>query len=553
MGKVQDMIKEIVKKTLLWLEFLPAQEFYLTIQEQATFQENVMKNRILYRGDPSEMDQFFHQTARDLVQRARFWASSPSKGLNIRKFHSGLPGMIVNVLADIVVTDMLNVEFPDNDMSGLSKVWDDVAAENRFKKLVTHAIQEVLVVGDGAFKVSIDTDLSDVPILEFFGGELVEFDFNRGRIQEIRFLGRYEQNKRNYTLIERYGPGYVKYELLTQGGDQVPLSTVDDLAELQDLDWDGDYMMAVPLLIYPSPKWAGRGRSIYDLKTDSFDALDETISQWQDAIRLGRIKRYIPESMLPKDPATGETLPVNPLDNQFTALADSMRENGEARILTEQPIIAYDSYIATYINNLDMCLQGIVSPSTLGIDTKKLDNAEAQREKEKTTLYTRQKIISVLQEVLPSLVDVTLKAYGTLNKQTVKDVGCTVEFGEYANPSFEAQVDVLSRAAGAAIMSIEAQVETLWGDTKDKKWKATEVSRIKALKGILETEEPSVRPHGFKEDLEGVNGMGGPVNRDSNADGAGLVRADGEALEPSHRVGDAGRLPVDTVAGGSTS
>lgn len=533
MGKLQDYVKEIVRKTLLWLEFVPAQESFLMIQERATFQENVMKNRILYRGDPSELDQFFHQSARDLVQKSRFWASSPSKGLNIRKFHSGLPGMIVNVLADIVVTDMLNVDFGKDDKNTMSKVWEDIADENEFKKLVTDAIQEVLIVGDGAFKISIDTDLSKLPIIEFFSGEHVEYEFNRGRIKEIRFLGRYEQGKKNYTLIERYGAGYVKYELLSPNGDPVPLDAVDELVGLKDLMWSGDHLLAVPLLVYPSPKWRGRGRSIFDLKTDAFDALDETISQWQDAIRLGRIKRYIPESMLPRDPSTGETLPVNPLDNQFTALADSMRENGEARIVTEQPSIAYDSYIATYINNLDMCLQGIVSPSTLGIDTKKLDNAEAQREKEKTTLYSRQKIISVLQEVLPELVNVTLKAYQTLNEMSVQEVECTIEFGEYANPSFEAQVEVLARAAGASIMSIEAQVETLWGDTKEKEWKAKEVSRIKALRGIMETEEPSVRPHGFADDLEGVaDELDRSADSDTHAVGAGSVRADGTITEP---------------------
>ena len=42
-----------------------------------------------------------------------------------------------------------------------------------------------------------------------------------------------------------------------------------------------------------------------------------------------------------------------------------------------------------------------MSPSTLGIDVKKLDNAEAQREKEKATLYSRNNIVGQLQKVLP--------------------------------------------------------------------------------------------------------------------------------------------------------
>lgn len=71
--------------------------------------------------------------------------------------------------------------------------------------------------------------------------------------------------------------------------------------------------------------------------------------------------------------------------------------------------------MSSYITALDLCLQGIISPSTLGIDTKKLDNADAQREKEKTTLYTRQNLVKITQNALQSLVAVVLNADGELN------------------------------------------------------------------------------------------------------------------------------------------
>ena len=46
-------------------------------------------------------------------------------------------------------------------------------------------------------------------------------------------------------------------------------------------------------------------------------------------------------------------------------------------------------------------------------------------------------------------------------------------------------------------MSIEAQVEELWGDTKDEQWKIEEINRIKEEKGIVNIEEPSIN-----DDLE---------------------------------------------------
>ena len=131
-----------------------------------------------------------------------------------------------------------------------------------------------------------------------------------------------------------------------------------------------------------------------------------------------------------------------------------------------------------------------MSPSTLGIDVKKLDNAEAQREKEKATLYSRNNIVNQLQKVLPKLIDIVFKAYDTYNLVEIKDIDIDVTFGEYANPSFESQVETISKAKTGGIMSVEASIEELYGDTKDDEWKQEEVARLKAEQGITEMDEP---------------------------------------------------------------
>lgn len=129
----------------------------------------------------------------------------------------------------------------------------------------------------------------------------------------------------------------------------------------------------------------------------------------------------------------------------------------------------------------------------MGIDVKKLDNAEAQREKEKATLYTRNAIVEALQNTLPELVFACLNCYNILMQQPLEEVKADISFGEYANPSFESQVETLAKARpGVPMMSIEAQVEELYGDSKDEEWKAEEVKRLKAEQGIAEVEEPGV-------------------------------------------------------------
>lgn len=168
-----------------------------------------------------------------------------------------------------------------------------------------------------------------------------------------------------------------------------------------------------------------------------------------DALRAGRAKTYIPECLVPHDPATGQILKPNPFDCRYFASDNDMSEKAENRINTDQPSIPHDSYLASYCTALDLCLQGVISPSTLGIDVKKLDNAEAQREKEKATLYTRNAIIEALQETLPDVVAACINAYHILLNQPIEVVEVEIPFGEYANPSFESQVETLSKARPA--------------------------------------------------------------------------------------------------------
>ena len=116
-------------------------------------------------------------------------------------------------------------------------------------------------------------------------------------------------------------------------------------------------------------------------------------------------------------------------DNRFIANESDMSENGKNEIKVTQPAIPSSNYLESYITALDACLQGIISPSTLGIDVKKLDNAEAQREKEKTTLYTRNDIIESLQECLPLLINNVLKALDVYNRKSIgADIEVTVNF-----------------------------------------------------------------------------------------------------------------------------
>ncbi len=187
----------------------------------------------------------------------------------------------------------------------------------------------------------------------------------------------------------------------------------------------------------------------------------------------------------------------NPFDNQFIKIGSSMKEDSKDQIDQIQANINYEAFVESYANTLDMCLQGIISPSTLGIDLKKTDNAEAQREKEKTTLYTRGKILDVLNEVIPLLVDTTLKVYDAMKKRNPGDYTATVSFGEYASPDFDSIVEVVGKAKSYGIMSLEQCIDELYGDSWTDEEKALEVQRIR--QGDTVIDEPAAWVDGLNK------------------------------------------------------
>jgi hypothetical protein len=471
----------------------------ITITEPFSYRTNVLRNRLWYRGDPSELDQFYKQSMTDSVGKSRFWAAVPSNGLGIRKIHSGLPAMVADRLSDIVVSDMDAITLKQQ---AETDTWEAISEDNDFPELLSGAVTEALTAGDGAFKITVDQNVSGYPLIEFYNGDQVEFKRTRGRLQEVLFYSDYTVDSKDYRLIETFGRKYIRYQLLDANGKQVPLSLVPEIADLKDIEYDGDFIMAVPLMVFKSTKWPGRGKSIFDSKADSFDALDEVISQWVDAIRAGRVQKYIPQDLVPINPETGELMRSNPFDNQFIKLNTGLAEDSKGQMDMVQPQILYEAFVASYSSALDMCLQGIISPSTLGIDLKKTDNAEAQREKEKATLYTRGKIVDRLNEVIPELVQTVMKVYDTMQNRTAGEYEASVTFGEYASPSFDAVVETVGKARTFGVMSIERAVEEMYGDTWTDEEKAAEVELLKKEQGFLEVEDTGINRDAPPDDLE---------------------------------------------------
>ena len=480
MGVIKNMIRN-------WLEIKSPDSLQIDIEQLTNFEGQAFINNIWYRGDASELNQLYEQLD-DRLGNTHFWGSKPTVGMNIRKIHTGLPAMIIDTLADVSTDDLNKIETVKRN-----EEWKKIAEENNIKELIRDSVVGCLSIGDGAFKWSIDTDISNYPIIEFYDGSRVDFEYERGRLIAIIFKTKKIINKQKYTLLERYDKKGISYKLVNKEGVELKIDDYSELAKkYKPVENQNKFIMALPIMFRKSKKYYGRGKSLFDGKLDNFDAFDEVWSQWMLALRKGQIKTYIPESLLPRDPNTGVLLRGSDFDNDYISIEETISEDNKSKIETTQGQIQHDALLSTYITALDQCLTGLISPSTLGIDTKKIDNAEATREKEKTTLYKRNQIIEVLNKTIKDIVDITFKVYDTMNKKPIIKTEATVTFGGYANPSFEAQIETVGKAKTNGIMSVETSIEELYGDTKDDKWKKEEVKRIKNESGIVEMDEPAI-------------------------------------------------------------
>ena len=180
MEKLNENIKKTVRS---WLNVTPANPYNFQINEMLDFEGHAIRNRIWYRGDSNELEQFYQQN-RENADRHKFWASKCTPGMDMRKIHTGLPGLIVRTLTSVVLPDMEKFEF---EAPAQEKIWNEIEKDNNFRKKIESALKETLYVGDGAFKVAIDTTISDYPILEWYPGDRVEFIYQRDRIREIVF------------------------------------------------------------------------------------------------------------------------------------------------------------------------------------------------------------------------------------------------------------------------------------------------------------------------------------------------------------------------------
>ena len=431
-----------------------------------------------------------------------FWAISSTEA-QIKRTHSGQPRNIVDTLVNIMPFPLISA---GDDTKKLQAVVKESGLEQVYKD---EQLPLTLVEGWGCWKINWDKDVSDYPSVEYVSAENVDFIYKNGKIIGIVFKNYYTSDKKRYLLLEtrsiEWKPNSAAaegsegervlvitnelYELPTNtaaGDDDTLLKKVDlkSVSELESVEerieiGPFDKLFAVPcvLLGNTSRQW-GYGRSIFTGKIDLFDDLDQALSQSSNAVRLSTPIEYIDEEYLERDK---NGLPKKPkaYDRKYVMMKGQKNGDGVATgqpVQITQPNVEFSRYSDHAVQILLQILNGILSPATLGIDIAKKDNAAAQREKEKVTIFTRNALINGEERILRSLMEQMLmaKEFMDTGAVSVHSYDISVKFNEFADDSFENKLEALGKAYDMEEISTDMYLNKLYGDTLSEEERAAE-------------------------------------------------------------------------------
>ena len=460
--------------------------------DEAIRRSNIKANRIWYLGDGDELLNWYtnQQTygwadnpIYNRNKRQYFWGMSVNEA--VKRVHSGIPRAIIDTISSIVGMP----EIKCNDAVA-TQILDDIFETNNFEYMLCQQSRPMtLCEGDGAWKININPVLSNDPLIEYYGAEDWDPLYKSNILIGMLFKSYYkDKDNKDYVLFEsrtlRPEGLAVEYKLFQLAKNNALMSCkidkLPELADLKDMLFQGIHcLLAVPNKYYFDPLHNGRGKSIYDGKLDLFDMMDEILTQAGQTNRVSTPVEYFPVDLLER---TKNSQPILPklYNRQYVKVDATMDGDGNVnnQIQVTQPDLNFDRYMQLYSEILGSALIGELSPSSLGIDIAKKDNAEAQREKEKQTIFTRNLIISNETKALNKLCNMLLmaKAYIETGVMEEKDYGISVKYNEFANPSFESELQVLGPAWTSGQISTERYVAILWAGKLSDEDMAKEVA-----------------------------------------------------------------------------
>lgn len=445
-------------------------------------QWKMLENKLWYYGDAVDLTKFYKtiRTIRPFNDvNYNFYAVVNRDEFRIPLIHSNIAQVITKCMCNLVFGEEPAITISTGNKSKdkklnetIEKIYNDNDKSALFNKAATYESYS----GAVAFKITIDREFSDYPMVIPYPKEDVEIKTKyNDRIYEIIFKDYYNKDNKKYTLKSIYGKGYIKYELVNDKDKTVPLSTLEETANLSDLEFrnsDGTRYNKI-MAVYKRNNESSS--SDYDGIKDTLITIDETLSSIVDLTRKSKMITYRPEYTL-KKAKDGKVIPNTGYNYNEVVLYDSKPANIESHVERDLPDVRnnIDSLLGLYNNLVKQALiESGISPATAGLDLSGANASGTALEiREKVSLRTRAEKLKRWNETITKLTELLLAYHFATENNNIINVSdykqIIVEFGEYEKPSYDAQIDSLGKALDAGLITRLDALKEIYPDRTDE-------------------------------------------------------------------------------------
>lgn len=537
---VQEYIR---KKALGILGLIDSEINPTTREERLTFVNDIQESvtnkiheyNVWYTGDADELLNFYTRAIAidynsdpilNRNKKSYFWSVSSTEQ-DIKRTHSGQPRNIADTLVNIIGLPKVGVGVPNGPLKDVDSRLKVILDDNHFDKLLMQKARPLtLIEGWGAWKINWDKDLSDTPILLYYRAESVDFIYRSGRLVAIIYKDYYQDEKgHDYILFEirrqEKGNLIIEKELfgMTPNTDVIKPMKLSDLKQLKDVEPKikiSNYrgFLGYPCIIFEDNNVDCPGRSIFTGKIDLFDDLDQCLSQSANTVRRSTTIEYFDAMYLEKDENTGLPKMPHSFDRKYVSYKGARTGEGVIQgtgpVTATQPKLDFAQYSTEATNILLQIISGIMSPATLGIDIAKKDNAEAQREKEKVTIFTRNTAMAEEGKTIKIIANDLLCADELMHKGSITNhnYDVYVQYDEFADASFEKKLETVLMGWREGMISDRMAVDYLYGNTLTKDVKEREVK-------FMEDQRKQAEQSPFEQGDHGIEGAENDYNEEN--------------------------------------
>lgn len=452
-----------------------------------------------FKGDTNDLLKFYKsKTIKEQFFTPNFYKLAPygtssSNGAyaemnGFTVLHSSMASNISKVMADLVFSTAPKIKINSGNKvhdKELNKQLDDIIEDNKMNSLLRNSAEEVSAYGEGVFTITLDPDISDHPIVQFFNKE--EFYVNKkyGRVVSVITRSFYKKENEEYCLLTEIGWGTINYRLLNvkliteKDGysivKEVPLNTIAETSQLKNIKFVDESGKPFNHLLAVFVENREGGKSDYYNVIDDFMTLDENYSNMNNFIRKRKPKLSITENNLKKT-ENGDPIIPSVYDTEFTVLWDSNPIDTPA--VPDQPDFNLQASIAGYVDSINtvrlMIANSVgLSPASLGIDSAGANaSGEALNIRENNSARTRDEKLVKWKDSLVELVKLLISTdmpsemiNGIIKVRDLYDYEVSIEFADYQKKTFAEIIEENTALSDLGVIDTQTLIQRIFVDT----------------------------------------------------------------------------------------